>query len=472
MNILLVEDEPDVADTIRLDLSEAIPSAEVAHAVSRDSAIAALEQDEFDLLICDLKIPAQGGLDADDQHGLAVVQRAAALAPGLPCIVFTGVAGRENMRRVLSSHTDQDLFGTGSPEPMVTVKFKDEWDAWVLEVKTFGHRLVELDEFSAASDGVQLDTRELRALGIYMRRLGGTTSHIRRLGGGRSGAKTVGLTVVDNNGNTRANVFAKIANWSVIADEKARYHRWVSPLLRIGTFPQLAGEVVAGVGKASAIFYRLVEPPTRSLFEVVQADDELAARLVERLRGTLRPWCEIAQQQHIVVGELRRQRSPDEKIPPLGTVLSDVDWRGMEASETDVPIACQHGDLHGLNVLVSSSEQPLLIDFGDVGEGLACSDPVILEMSLLFLEDAALDRQGWPTSTQAENFFDLDRYLDGCPFPAFVRACRAWSIADAGDERTLAVSVYAHAVRQLKYEDTDRSLAVSIAKASVRSFLG
>src|SRR5680860_497879 len=78
MHVLLVEDEDrDAEDAIAI-INYIGPAIDVTHVRSRDSAFAAITANaEFDLIICDIRIPPlDGGLDADEQHGIAVHTRA------------------------------------------------------------------------------------------------------------------------------------------------------------------------------------------------------------------------------------------------------------------------------------------------------------------------------------------------------------------------------------------------------------
>jgi len=56
----------------------------------------------------------------------------------------------------------------------------------------------------------------------------------------------------------------------------------------------------------------------------------------------------------------------------------------VESTVVQARICVQHGDLHGLNVLVGAMNAPLLIDFAEVRHGPAATDPVILELSAIF----------------------------------------------------------------------------------------
>ena len=129
----------------------------------------------------------------------------------------------------------------------------------------------------------------------------------------------------------------------------------------------------------------------------------------------------------------------------------------------------QHGDLHGFNILCDASGGAVVIDFGNVGPAPTCMDPVILELSVLFHKDSPFRSTSWPTNEQAETWFNLDEYLLGCPVPTFIRKCREWAI-EMGGSTELPPVVYAEAVRQLKYEDTNRERALGIARAAMSNF--
>lgn len=90
----------------------------------------------------------------------------------------------------------------------------------------------------------------------------------------------------------------------------------------------------------------------------------------------------------------------------------------------------------------------------------------MLELSFLFHDESPLDLTSWPSPEQVQGFFDRDFYFEGCPLRGLLEACRDWAEADAGSPTTFATAVYCHSLRQLKYPDTDKDLAVSIASAA------
>jgi hypothetical protein len=63
-------------------------------------------------------------------------------------------------------------------------------------------------------------------------------------------------------------------------------------------------------------------------------------------------------------------------------------------------------------------------------------------------------------------YFDLEAYLDGCPFPDYVRSCRAWQQA-VGGKHEIAAVVLAYALRQLRYDGTDQELGRALMEAAL-----
>jgi hypothetical protein len=125
-----------------------------------------------------------------------------------------------------------------------------------------------------------------------------------------------------------------------------------------------------------------------------------------------------------------------------------------------------HGDLHGFNVLVKDGADPTLIDYGEVGDANAALDPVTLELSSLFHPHMASAFGNWPDPAQAADWADLDAYLDGCPVPEFVRACRDWATEASAEVEELLATAYCYAMRQMKYPDTNKELALAIANGA------
>ena len=346
---------------------------------------------------------------------------------------------------------------------------KDEFVACVERLKDFNSELARLDSIDIElSDGkCGLDQAEERALRLLARSLQGTRVSASNLGG-LSGSRNLRIRVQDSQGRVLGSYFAKIDLRNRLTKERRNYHRHVSPLLRLGHYPSLGRDIEAGIGKREALFYQLADGYTKSLFDVLNVNEGDAMAVVGALREIFAPWMAVSQRDIVRVSDLRVRRIDNSALEPHRKALGSTEV--FEAMEQQFTICSQHGDLHGFNVLCDCSGGTVVIDFGNVGPAPACTDPTLLELSVLFHSDSPFRSHSWPTMEQLEAWFDLDEYLIGCPIPGFIRKCREWAI-EAGGESDLPPVVYSEAVRQLKYEDTDHQRALAIARAAMREAL-
>ena len=81
--VLLIEDNPDDADTLRELLREVRAPVRLTGVETLAAGVAALGREPFALMLLDLSLP--------DSQGLATVERALAAAPHLPILVLTGL---------------------------------------------------------------------------------------------------------------------------------------------------------------------------------------------------------------------------------------------------------------------------------------------------------------------------------------------------------------------------------------------
>ncbi len=467
MRVLIVEDEQHVATRLDERLGRLKPRIDTIIAGSRTSGIEALQSSEFDFIVCDLRLPPQdGGVDTDEAHGLAVYYEARSVCPGTPCLFFTGFGTSQSVLEQLSAGGAHDVLGTGESYGMTRLLSKDNFLDCVNRLESFNTELAKLEaiRIDLSSSTSSLDSFERRALQLRARSLGGTSIEASTLGG-LSGAQTLRATVKDDQGRTFGSYFAKIDLWPKMNQERENYRRYVNPLLKMGGYPALGPEIEAGIGKRETLFYQLADEYTESLFDVLEGNEDEAIAIVEVLRDIFGQWAELSEKKVLRIRDLRAQRIGDSEFQPHRDALSSTE--GFEEIEREMMTSCQHGDLHGFNVLCNASGEAVVIDFGNVGPAPTCIDPIILELSILFHRDSPFRSNSWPTNKQAEAWFELDEYLLGCPVPGFIRKCREWA-NERGGTTDLPPVVYTEAVRQLKYEDTNRERALGIARAAMQ----
>ena len=466
MRVLVIEDDMHVTAELMECIANFKPSIEVVLAGSRTSGIEALRNEEFDFIVCDLRLPPyDGGIDAEEAHGLSIHSEAKEICPGTPCLFFTGFGTSASVREALSGGGTQDVLGNGENYGMTRLLTKDNFLACVERIKEFNTELAILNDIKIDYSGgkYDLDQIEQRALLLLTRSLEG--AGIEAVGlGGYSGSQALRATVKDGQHRTIGSYFAKIGVRAKMIRERDNYHRHIEPLLGIGDYPALVREREAGIGKRQALFYQLAAGYTRSLFRVLETDESLAIDVVNNLREIFVPWKALREKNTIRVRDLRRERIDDDAFRSYADILASAGK--YEENEREITMSCQHGDLHGHNVLCDDAGRAVIIDFGNVGPAPSCLDPLLLELSILFHGDSPFRNDSWPTSLQAEAWFNLEEYLIGCPVPEFIRKCREWAYEACGQD-DLAPVVYAESVRQLKYQDTNHHRALGIARAAM-----
>jgi hypothetical protein len=200
---------------------------------------------------------------------------------------------------------------------------------------------------------------------------------------------------------------------------------------------------------------------------VLKSAPDATEKIVTLLSELEATWQKGAKVETLTIGDLRREYIDDADFLPHADKLP-FDWQKLEKIGVRVNRCCRHGDLHGLNVLLKNKTDPLLIDFALVGMAPASLDPLVLELSLLFHPACRGACGAWPTPEQAANWDNLDAFTAGCPLTAYVRRCRKWAVeVEAGDKGMFA-TVYAFAVRQLKFKDGNHTLAIPVAACAAR----
>ena len=468
MRVLIVEDEQYVVDELCESMARLTPSVETVIARSRSSGIDELHGREFDFIICDLRLPTHdGGVDTEEEHGLAVHSVVRSVCPGTPCLFFTGYGTSEAILEQLSSGETHDILGTGCRYSMTRLLEKDRLTSCVNRVDNFNSGLESLDavRIDLLDSRCSLQQNEKRALRLLARSFGGTRIEARALGG-LSGAQTLRVSVKDDQGLLRASYFVKIDLRSELEEERENFRQYISPYLGFRRFPSLEMEIRAGIGKREALCYQLATEHTESFFDVLAESERDALAVIGELRETFGPWLALGKKKVVRIGDLRAARIADSEFYPYRNVLGSTE--NFENARREMTFSCQHGDLHGFNILCSPSNEVAIIDFGNVGLAPTCIDPIILELSVLFHKESPFRCNSWPTYEQAESWFDLEDYLNGCPFPSFIKKCREWA-SEIGGSAELPPVVYAETVRQLKYEDTNRERALGIARAAMRN---
>ncbi|SMD06664.1 response regulator [Lentzea albidocapillata] len=461
MRVLLVEDSAAIIEVLQHYSNRR--NFGLVSATSVKSALEIIDDpdQDFDVALCDLKIPSQdGAIDLSIENGLEVVRRISEICPGVPVVVLSAFGTLDVARTMLLQARQQDIFGTGVALPML--QYEQKSSGTIAALSYLGETQVQIDEIGEieVENGESLTERQRRALRIFARRRGGRIVEYRPLSGGFSGARTGLIEVRDSTGAEVARVVSKITRFDRALEEKDRYRQCIAGRLGAGSYADLNDEVLAGCGRDAGLFYSLADTYKMDLFKKVLSDDEIAAAAVRRVREDLSSWVSGVPQTSKTWLEIRRELINDAKYAVVAEKHPIVDVPDGRTLQT--VWATQHGDLHGANVLVDDSGRPVLIDFGRAGQAPSVLDPLTLELSVLFHADSPLRADAWPTIEQLDSWYDLDVYLDGCPYPSYVRACREWSVAARAGSRDFYATLNAYCLRNLQYDDVNVERALQL----------
>lgn len=464
MRVLLIEDEERDAKDAKVILEQADPGVEVVHVRSRDAAFEAITpKAEFDLLICDIRIPPQdGGLDADERHGLAVHARGRKVLPGVPQLFLTGFATPRNVREQLGRGGVAECFGRAD-WLMVQLAIKDTPD----ELRSFINRAIAGDAALGqriAVSGASTSRDMAIAVRFCGERVGAVAAEV-FAASGLSNAEVARVVFRDANDHIVGSNYLKVESHDGATGEQRAFDTYVPTMLRPGLFAPALQPITTGLRTKACLVSTVADPHSLNIFDLLASDSPRAVEAVRQVFLGMAPWKGRRDRLEMSIGELRRSFVPDEVVRRWG-ILPDA---GFEAQKIAFSTCVNHGDLHAENLLVDSDDRPVMIDFGDTGIGPAVRDPLTLELSILLHRNGIARSADWPDTETLANWMDLGAYVDRCPWRAFVVACREESL-DRGSEAEVAAFAYAHALRHLKYPDREPELVSAMVGGIVAWF--
>lgn len=461
--ILIVEDEPDFADSLIKLIKSVDDSINITLVSSRDEAKAVLldKEDFFDFISLDLKIPAvQGGFDKTPDHGLAVLGNCSEFSPGTPILILTGSNDIGMVSKFLAHSSNIDVWAEGSKRPTVDHLPKVKMDEFIEKFTSVYNAVISLADVELTlSRGLVLPIQHDRLLRIFIKSLNGVRANIKVNESGLSDAKIYFVNIYEN-GNLTYRSVAKCGSLLDIHQDNDNYERMISRLQPEVT-PRKLKVLEFGAKELSGVFYGFAHEYGLSFFEAA-FEKKLNANVLKYIQAMTSPWLNTSVERRRTVADLRRRVVSDVKAEELIAEYKLTWAKDFEDNEFQTKEACIHGDLHGENILVDvDSGRATLIDYGDVSTGACAFDPLTLECSFLFHPDG-LDDEKKPSLKQIESWADLDVYLDGSPVEQEIRFCREWADSVKVGNRELAACLYSYSLKQLKYPDTNKDIALAL----------
>jgi len=468
MRLLLVEDDITFAKVVVRALEKA-PGCEVVWAQGRNEALAALDQGYFELVLLDRRIPsARDVLDGAADHGWAVFDAIRTRYPGTCVWFLTGYEDADFATQVLNDFSRaEDVHGIRGREPVYRVFWKKKMPECIAQVQAFAAQRAALDGIAVQFEGTRpLHAMEKQVVRLFGRRHAGAVAQVTVLSGGLSDSRVLKVILRHADQRFITSAVAKVSILPAIDDEGGRYRDDVVRLTQ-GGFPTLSETISVGAGDRGGLFYGMVGQTVVSLFDRIVDKHPSVPGIPSLIRAIEDPWYQGRGAEIVQVARIRRLIIPDTDLPEIAAELDGIDIAPVDAVQIQAAACCQHGDMHCANVMFDDRGQPMLIDFGDVGQSFACVDPVTLELSTVFHLQAQRLPRAWPTEALLANWADLDAYVVGCAYAEFIRACRQWALAVAASPKEIYAVGFAYGLRQLKYVDTNKAFARALIRACI-----
>lgn len=470
VKILIVEDEEDFFENVQKVIDENGLNCEVTWARSKETAISEAQRQFFDLTILDQKIPTvDGALDAHVDHGRAVWDSIFECSPGMPVLILTALSADDIIDTVVRRNENQRIWGGEEKFPTVDHLRKADFDRLPTKIISYAHAIQALKdvEFQLPA-GLELEEQHKRLCALLARRIRGVRCDVRRLSGGLSGSAVYRVMVFDKNGARIQNAVLKVGSKQMVEIE--RNNLQLMDRLAAAATPRFLETLYFGAKDAAAIAYQLADGYEQNVFDLLDGYHVDLPRVLQGITNQRQNWVNATSERRTTVGDIRKLILSDESVEKIVKSYG-LDWiGGFEAREVQVHWGCIHGDFHGENILLNEELVPVFIDYGDVKEGPTALDWMTLEYSALFhpgapaIEGAVIDR------IRPDKWGSVEEYCGIPSLKVFISECRKRAQDEGLYQRELVASAYSYVLRQLKYTDTDKGLAVALLEGLRATF--
>lgn len=465
--LLIVEDESSLSELItRIFLKNFGFNIDITTVTNRNDAFDVLSQENvfYDLVTLDLRIPSSlDDLDADTKHGQSVLGKCYEYIKGTPIILITGTSTVDMIPNFLQTSARVDIWGSGQEDPTLTHVKKEDLDLLTPAIEKIYSQFSKLDSIQlVSSDNNDIPIEYKRLIRIFSQKNSGKIVNIKTLGG-LSKAKVYSLEIQDKNDNTILKAVVKCGPHYKIDEDSCNYDKAINRLRPEAT-PRKIDIIKYGGARCSAVFYSLAEGCNHSFFSASKKN-LLDEKTREVLKDLLSEWHHCSHEEHLKIGHIRRMILSDNDVHSIMTRYSLPNILEFEEKLVYCNLSYQHCDLHGENILVNVEKKSVrLIDYGDIREAVRIFDPLMLECSYLFHPDA--EKYRWPSEENILNWGNIDLYLEGCPIEDEIRFCRNWLESLKHNDREVSACLYAYSLRQLKFEGTNKRIALNLIQCA------
>ncbi|RUO71639.1 response regulator [Idiomarina ramblicola] len=469
--VLVIEDENEVFEHVEGQFRDRCERVEIEHASSRDEAINILKDESsfFDYITLDLKIPVSRTSPVKEpNHGLAVLGEIVRHSPGTPVLILTGTSTVEMIQGFLQQSRQADVWGTGREMGNLGHLTKSkliELGGIIEQVYTDFSSLINIE---LSTDGLELPVQDDRLLRIFVNKHHGCLGNVSKIGGGLSNARVYALTIKNDAGVVVHNAVCKCGPRNDIQEDVSNYRSFINRLLPEAT-PRLLGSQDFGAGSTSGVLYGLAEKFNDSFFSIAYKN-ELNDSIKQSIRNMLRKWHDNHTQERKEIRQIRQYLLNDETAERLIREFDIKYANEFEKESVHYKESCIHGDFHGENILIDNKNNAAtLIDYGDVKVGPMLLDPITLECSFLF-HPSSTKTLNWSDVDPENRWTDIESYCAECPVLDSVKFCREWMHQLKIGNREVAACLYSYSLRQLKYPNTNKKIALSLIKAAFKVF--